>query len=193
MLRHISSYVNSVVMGHASSWDDKVHWTPHAMKTYNTQLANTPNEAEILPLHPKLKAAIFYMYYTSNERLYLVGFSKYLQTYPRCKILTASYSANLYCFKDKLCYHKVRASSLEAAKLMVKQRDHACKKDPSDPQPVCSAGGMSYNAVKHHSNHLRHLLYTSSQQKPIKDNKLAEVEKLSHHHRQKRISSFRIK
>lgn len=163
-------------------------WTKDAMDKLNTQLSVMSYANEILPLCPALRAAIFYQHYISADRVFLIGFSKYQQMYPTHKMLTAHYTANLYCFKDKLCYHRVKAVSLEAAKLTVKQKDHKCKQDSSDPQPICNRGGMSYQQVKEYGWQLKELLYVSSQRSI--DNKF--VQKLSKYNRQKKIKSFRI-
>ena len=146
---------------------------------------------EILPLFPALKAAIFYQYYTSTDRIFLIGYSKFQQSYPTQKMLNAYYTANLYCFKDKLCYHRVNANSIEAAKQMVKQKDHVCKQDSSDPQLICDSGGMSYKQVKQYGWQLKKLLYVAFQRNG--SNRFAKTEKLSKYNRQNKIKSFRIK
>ena len=112
-----------------------------------------------------LKAAIFFDYATHPRRTFLVGFSKYKKVLPgdRQQVLTAHYTANLFCFGCKLCYHQVKAANLEDAKKMVKQRHHFAKDDSKGNQPVC-AYGMSYDQViNHQDKHISTLLYVSSQ------------------------------
>jgi len=188
-LRLVNHAVNTTIEKHAKYWTDCVQWSSHAMRAYEEQLNVTAHAEDVMPLLPALKAAIFYQYYISTDRVFLIGFSKFKQTYPTNKVLTACYTANLYCFKDKLCYHRVRANNLEAAKKTVKQKDHACKKDASEHQLICKYG-MSYQQVKH-KKQLRNLLYVPSQ-KEYGSNLTSNRQKLSKRNRQQKIKTFRI-
>ena len=140
---------------------------------------------------PSLKAAIFFDCVMHPKRTYLIGFSKYKKILPGNKqqVLIAHYTANLFCFENKLCYHKVKAANLEDAKKMVKQRHHLVKNDPKNNQPVC-AHGMSFYQVKNHSDkHLATLLYVSSQR--ISRHRQGDI--VSNQHMSKKFKSYKIK
>ena len=128
------------------------------LQAYQTKVISTLYYSNVLVQFPALKAAIYYYHQVKTERVFLVGFSKYRQDPPNNKIITAHYVANLYCFGNKLCYHRIIASNIKTAKKLVRQKDHLCKKYAQTSQPICKYG-MSYKQVKQYSKYMQNLLY----------------------------------
>ena len=188
-IRLTNKVINQSILKHTIYWDD-IYWNITILQAYQTKLTFLLYYSNILTHSLALKAVIYYYHQTKTERVFLVGFSKYRQDLPNDKIVAAHYMANLYCFGNKLCYHKVTAPNIETAKKLVKQRDHICKKYAQASQPICKYG-MSYKQIKQYGKYLHNLLYVFFQKIP-KFNEIICNQKLSQKHRQNKIKSYKI-
>ena len=183
-LRLISKHMSAAITELAAHWSDLL-WDDSSRYAYKIRQLSNPQGAQLLARHPALQAAMFYCAYTSTSKLFLVGICKF-----RCihaysdnnnnnnnnnnynnnnhnggytKYFVGKYTASLFQYGNKLCYHQVRAGSVEEAKKKVKQADHSCKTHPHAPQPICKSGGMSLLQISSNSRLFKKLLLSSSQ------------------------------
>ena len=158
-IRSTCKNVNQAIINNESCWQD-LCWTADITLAYKNKLKNTWIPATLLQF-PALKAAIYYCYHTRIEKVFLVGFSKYVHNTSN-KMRISHYTSNLYKHKNMLCYHYVVACDIKSAKHQVTQKGHRCKKNIHDIQLICKSG-MSYSDVQH-NKHLKKLLYIVSQE-----------------------------
>lgn len=168
-MRLISKYMNTAVQNLLQYWNDLL-WDNNSRRAYKKKLLSNPGSAKLLADHPKLRAAIFYCSYTSTTKVFLVGICKFRRAQDvsskvnsKERVFVGRYTTSLFQYGDKLCYHQVRASSVEEAKKKVRQADHSCKIHAHARQPVCRNGGMTLAHIKSNSKLFEKLLLSSSQ------------------------------
>ena len=168
-LRLLNKRTDRLVKTFSKAWQD-LKWNDSLKRSYQTVLLTL--KQRILPFYPELRAAIYYHHHTKTKQSYLIGFSKCrYQNGLKTKLIIAHYTANLYHYKNMLCYHYVEASNIYAAKKSIKQKDHMCKISYNADQPTCKNGGMSYGMIVRYSSYFRNLLNTPSQNILIRSQK----------------------
>jgi hypothetical protein len=177
-MRFVSKQVSTAITKLAAHWNDLL-WDDSSRYAYKIKQLSNPGGTQLLADHPELQAAVFYCSYTSTNKVFLVGICKFRRNSNnsssnnnnnnntidsgRNKHFVGKYTASLFQYGNKLCYHRVKASSVEEAKKKVRQGDHSCKAHAHAPQPICKSGGMSLAQVRGSSWLFKKLILSSSQ------------------------------
>src|ERR1700753_2264790 len=137
-MRYVCCLMNDLVLKYVDCTYHKLVWTSKMAVTYQAAIKRQAALLKRLNIKSQLQMLIYAEYYWRMKYTFLIGFSKLVNSVgPNAdRIRTACYTANLYCFGDKLCYHLVHANSVDEAKKMVKQKHHAAKRNPQDKQLI---------------------------------------------------------